>query len=828
MRARRVRRHRRATLGILAVLLWLVPTLLMTIAHAGDAVSCSFSGGVLAITSAGSDTIEIARDAAGSISVSGCPPTGATVANTAAITITGDGSDQDVVIQLEGGYGSINWTINVDRGSDQTLGLAAGFAGANVAVGASGIDLDGNGDLDVTAAGVQRLRLTGGSANDTLSAGGSVATGAPTAIPVTIEGGDGNDVLTGGSANDFLDGGGGTDDLDGGLGDNDCVGGETTTNCGTAPAAPRIDLIDPSSGSVAGDTPLSIIGSGFTQDAVVTFDGQAVVSQLVSATELSVSSPPHDAGPALVVVTVDGTASEPVEFTYFAESPTPTPSPEVPTISTLSPTSGPTDENTLVTIIGSGFTPQAVTSFDGIRVQPTFVSSTELQVETPPHGAGVVNVTVTVGGVVSEPAEFEYTEEPPPPVAVVSRIEPASGPISGGTVVTISGTGFTPDDIVLFGDIAVEPTFVSEVELQAIAPAHPAGTVHITVVGPGGESAISDPDIFAFTASPAVADTEWTSSVPTPADVSWNAGVFFVSLGLAALLLFLIPYPAEKFNTTLEAHYDEITHPFDRFRSKGEAGPLKRWLVYVLAILATALLTSWLDPSFRLDSSGRATYLGLVVALVFVTLMFGLARDLFMRRLGIKGMIRSFGWGLIIAAACVVISRLVRFQPGYLYGAIAGIGYAATLDEAVEGRKEALSSAWVLLLTLGVWFARIPVEHAMTEDPSDLALTATNVALTAVFVAGVETLAFGLLPVKRFPGLALRSWSRTTWGLLLSLGFVGFVYLLANPSWGYQTTTPIVTTIVLFCAFALGSYLFAAYFERRGPRGQDERVSAEP
>jgi Ca2+-binding RTX toxin-like protein len=62
--------------------------------------------------------------------------------------------------------------------------------------------------------GIEEAHLTGGAGNNVINAGKF------TAGPVTLNGGDGNDILTGGSGNDLLLGGNGDDTLVGGPGDD--------------------------------------------------------------------------------------------------------------------------------------------------------------------------------------------------------------------------------------------------------------------------------------------------------------------------------------------------------------------------------------------------------------------------------------------------------------------------------------------------------------------------------------------------------------------------------------------------------------------------------
>jgi len=112
-------------------------------------------------------------------------------------------------------------------------------------------------------------------------------------------------------------------------------------------------------------------------------------------------------------------------------------------------------------------------------------------------------VTVTTpGGTSAIVAADHYTYDAKP---TVSSLNPAAGPIAGGNTVTINGTGFVSGAGVKFGATAsATVTFVSATQLKAVAPAHAAGIVDVTVTTPGGTSAIVAADHYTYDAKPTV------------------------------------------------------------------------------------------------------------------------------------------------------------------------------------------------------------------------------------------------------------------------------------------------------------------------------------
>ena len=83
----------------------------------------------------------------------------------------------------------------------------------------------------------------------------------------------------------------------------------------------------------------------------------------------------------------------------------------------------------------------------------------------------------------------------------VTGLSPTIGFDGGGTLVTITGTGFTGATAVDFGTTpATNVTVVSATTITADSPAG-TGVVDVTVTTPAGTSAISPADQFTYTAA---------------------------------------------------------------------------------------------------------------------------------------------------------------------------------------------------------------------------------------------------------------------------------------------------------------------------------------
>ncbi len=81
------------------------------------------------------------------------------------------------------------------------------------------------------------------------------------------------------------------------------------------------------------------------------------------------------------------------------------------------------------------------------------------------------------------------------PVPLINSLNPLSGPVTGGTQVTIIGQNFRPGCQVRFGSADAQTTFVNNTQLSVVTPpAQAAGPISLRVVNPGR------PPVFALNA----------------------------------------------------------------------------------------------------------------------------------------------------------------------------------------------------------------------------------------------------------------------------------------------------------------------------------------
>jgi large repetitive protein len=464
------------------------------------------SGELVATAPAGTGTVDVTVTTPGGTSgqssadqftyvpapaVTGLSPSGGPEAGGSVVTITGTGlagatavsfggtsgghftvvSDDQIIATVPAGTGTVDVTVTTTAGTS-TAGPGDRYTYLPTptvsSVGPSSGPAAGGTDVTITGTG-----FTGATV---VTFGGQAATftvGSATGITATAPAGTGTvDVVV------------------------TTLGGASAMTAAdrytyVAPPRPVVTSLSQSSGPAAGGTAVTITGSGFTGTTAVMFGSRAATYAVTSDTEITVTVPPGTGTVDVSVTSPGGTsATGPGDrYRYFG----------APTVTGISPSSAPTTGGGVVTITGTGFTAFTWVSFNGgIATGVTQLSATAVTAVVPP-GSGTVNVSVFTAGGFSPPTPANlFTYLAPPAVTLVS---PNSGPVAGGTSVTIFGTGLTGATAVMFGSTPATYTAVSPTQLTAIAPPG-AGTVDVTVTTPTGTSPVTAVDQFTYVVPP--------------------------------------------------------------------------------------------------------------------------------------------------------------------------------------------------------------------------------------------------------------------------------------------------------------------------------------
>jgi hypothetical protein len=247
----------------------------------------------------------------------------------------------------------------------------------------------------------------------------------------------------------------------------------------------HVSSVTPNVGSAGGGETINIEGGGFDGPVRVTFNGTAAQVLQVTPTRIRVRTPSATAAgvnvgsgqsvPVSVAVTVnlneagEATDTLPNGFIYSSGGGQVQP----PIINSITPTEGPNEGGTQVSIIGANFQAPLQVRFGGltgVEAEVRSVTSNRIEVIAPSargFGQNLVNqvVDITVrnlssGFTATFPAAFRYGVN-----VLITGLAPDRGSYQGGTRTVIFGQGFDAPVSVTLGGVTQEVISVSSSEI---------------------------------------------------------------------------------------------------------------------------------------------------------------------------------------------------------------------------------------------------------------------------------------------------------------------------------------------------------------------------
>jgi hypothetical protein len=461
-----------------------------------------------------------------------------------------------------------------------------------------------------------------------------------------------------------------------------------------------------------------------------------------------------------------------------------------------------------------------------------------------PNGVGrhtLSAIACNVDGCRGFPVSATYTVLAPPTPTPTAR--PTATPAPTATPTAIPSASLEPSP-----SPSIEPSFEpspsaepspsgsGEVLEATDAPGPTASPVAGIVVPPGSSTPPGSnpyvPEIVDFIGGPDVGAID-------PAVIGTN-------LFLTLLILFFFGLTAEVFNSTMDANRAEVhgwwvrlLHgplrfmgplvvtgaSLDRLAGSGRFGSILR----VLAVLALlGLIYGFLSPDFGLNASSVVLFLSLVIGLGFLTLFSeGSATRLAFRRYRADASIELYGTAILVAILAVVVSRLVTFQPGLVYGFIASAVIVAPL--ALAKRDDAtlvlVPALGILVVSVLAWLLMGPVRVMAADGAAAPALALSILAM--IVIGGLEGLFITMIPLRFLDGSTVMGWSRVGWAV--TFGAVTFLWwqLLLNQNGAYvaafqQTNVQVVFATLIVFMLTTGGLWSYFRFRRRPVEGGSE------
>lgn len=262
------------------------------------------------------------------------------------------------------------------------------------------------------------------------------------------------------------------------------------------PLLPTVTGVAPSSIRAGGQYLATVTGSNFF--------GTSVRFGFNAATNFTVIDPGTET--VLTPILTAGTYDVEVRNLESTTAPTLPKAFTVVGLPSIDPIWGPRSGGTVVTIRGNAFAEGAQVFFGSIEAASvTFVAATTLQATTPPGSPGKATVYVrNPSGLTMAFQDFAFVTEGD--VLALTGATPSTGPTTGGTQVTITGSGFASSYNLhaWFGGLpATSISKLTETTIKVTAPPHEEGTVDIAVMNQDTNAAAASlPAAFTYTLPP--------------------------------------------------------------------------------------------------------------------------------------------------------------------------------------------------------------------------------------------------------------------------------------------------------------------------------------
>jgi hypothetical protein len=325
-------------------------------------------------------------------------------------------------------------------------------------------------------------------------------------------------------------------------------------------------------------------------------------------------------------------------------------------------------------------------------------------------------------------------------------------------------------------------------------------------------------------------------SVRGPDEISTDPDVVGSNVALTLFVIFAFAFTSAIFNQTLASNREEIEGwvgrfftPFRRLsgiveQQYGAVAERRPWVQRLagpaVILVLTGLVYGFLSPDFGFNTKSIVLFLSLVVGVGAITYVFAGGEVLFARRrLGLRAGVKLYAVALAIAVGSVLFSRLVDFQPGFIFGFVASYTLLApaALDRKQDGQAALFPAIALLAISLIAWGLLIPLRE-ITQESNAWWVGLPEGTAVAVFVAGLQGVFFSLIPLSFMHGARIAQWNRLLW--LLMFGVSGFLFwhVLLNQEGAYLEAVEqsrVIAALALLSFYSILTLVAWVYFRGR-------------
>ena len=327
----------------------------------------------------------------------------------------------------------------------------------------------------------------------------------------------------------------------------------------------------------------------------------------------------------------------------------------------------------------------------------------------------------------------------------------------------------------------------------ALGSGNPTLVIGVLLGGPLESTGLGDPSIL--------------STLKTIPDAALTPPQVAVVCGSAVMLMLVVGYPGSLLGSVVGARYDRVVAWMrKRLRAGSDASAerhsVPRWLVWPGFLLA-AIIAGFVDPAFGPNlMSLRVLASALLGFIVFNLGVWTLTRVVVTRLEPTSKPYIKFRWGsLVVVLVAVLIARLLEFQPGVIFGLVAGLAFATTLALSRDALVILLGSGFGVVAAAVGWIGYTLLSPVAGSNPL---LLFFSEFLSSMTIEGVSSLPLALLPLAALDGATLLQWKKWVWALAYALGLALFmIVLLTVPGSFAEMPGDFLRWLALFLTFAV-------------------------
>lgn len=316
------------------------------------------------------------------------------------------------------------------------------------------------------------------------------------------------------------------------------------------------------------------------------------------------------------------------------------------------------------------------------------------------------------------------------------------------------------------------------------------------------------------------------SALPTAASAFTPGNAVWAAIG-AIVLVILIALPTQLFTRATEVATDRL----GAWWSARRGGRPPRGLVLAglpaaaAGVAVAALISAFVDPGFGINAASLRM-LGSIAVGFLIDVVVGWFIVIALVRRVRPGTAATFEFRpltLLIVAAAVLFSRLTAFEPGIVFGLVAGVVFGGLLAGADRARVTLVTLGYGFAAALLAWFAYSLLALVPAPWP---ALVFVQEALASVAIAGIAALPVMLLPVRGLVGRDVWLWNRRVWVVSYAIGLAGFLFVLMPVPFSWASVSASIWAWgALYAAYAIAALGIWLAVERPWRRSADEVTS---